>query len=801
MKAYAGLLAGLALLAMLGPGCSSERNTVVAVGYHNLTAHYNGYYYALEEITKIENSIIAGQVDDYNRILRLFPALDSTMAKTYAKEAEEAVKMASLVIQHHQNSKWVDDAYILVGRARLYTVDWGNAVQTFKYVNGKSKDADARHRAVINLIRTFIEHAEYNNALAAMDFLSKEEKMSNENRKDLFLQKAYYYQVLEDYDNMIRNLTEATPLLTRKDRRGRIYFIIGQVYQELGFESEAYNFYRRCLSTNPEYEVDFYARLYMAQVAEISRSRSIAAARKSFRKLLKDSKNKEFRDKIFYEMGTFELKQRNLDQAVANFNHAIREGNNKRIDGEAYLKLGEIYYDTLKDYELSQLYYDSAIGALPTDFENYAAIKHRQEVLSEFVQQLKTIQWQDSLLSMASLDSAALKAQIDSVFAEKKRIEEAAAKKKKRRAARVEIAATNTNVFDTGTETDEKGSWYFGNPSAVGLGENEFKRVWGNIPLEDNWRRSLRISSPTAATANPAATNTEVVANGETPEVQVDPAVAEYQRISQQIPRTEEQKKAALKKIEDAYFKLGDIYYFDLEEKDNAVTAYQKLLERFPGSEYEPEALYKLYLLLKDVNGSEADRYAAALKEKHPNSTFTKILLNPDYLQESSLTAEKQKTVYQSAYQQFQSKNYREAQRLLTEAESMGQTSFSPNIDLLKVLIIGETEDIGIYQEALNEFIAANPDAEVTDYAKKLLETSQQFQKSIDSSKEIKYLPVDNGVHSFVILYDKSENMVNATSRVLDDFNKNLLQELCAKDVEHHSYRRLPHHHGIGHPV
>ena len=27
---------------------------------------------------------------------------------------------------------------------------------------------------------------------------------------------------------------------------------------------------------------------------------------------------------------------------------SIREGTNKRIDGEAYLKLGEIYYDTLE---------------------------------------------------------------------------------------------------------------------------------------------------------------------------------------------------------------------------------------------------------------------------------------------------------------------------------------------------------------------------------------------------------------------------------------------------------------------
>ena len=55
-------------------------------------------------------------------------------------------------------------------------------------------------------------------------------------------------------------------------------------------------------------------------------------------------------------MGIFELKQKNLNEAIGNFNLSVRRGTNKKIDGEAYLKLGEIYYDTLRDYELSQAY-------------------------------------------------------------------------------------------------------------------------------------------------------------------------------------------------------------------------------------------------------------------------------------------------------------------------------------------------------------------------------------------------------------------------------------------------------------
>src|SRR5690606_41494012 len=115
----------------------------------------------------------------------------------------------------------------------------------------------------------------------------------------------------------------------------------------------------------------------------------------------------------------------------------------------------------------------------------------------------------------------------------------------------------------------------------------------------------------------------------------IDPAGAEFLRIDQQIPRTDEQRTAALKKIEDAYFRVGDIYYFDLLEKDNAEKTYLKLLERFPESEYAAEVLYKLYLIAKESDPDRARQLSDRLIAEHPYSTFARILANPDYLLES----------------------------------------------------------------------------------------------------------------------------------------------------------------------
>ena len=773
----------IALILCLG-ACSSEKNSWTSKAYHNTTAHYNGYYYARDEIRKIEQTLWSSLNDDYGKILRLYPKIDSSLASGYDKEVQEAIKMASLAIQRHPNSKWVDDAYIIVGKARLYSLDFGNAIQTLKFVNTKSEDPNARHQAIIQLVRTFTEHQEYNNGQAAIDFVEKE-KLNKANKKNLLLEKAYFYQEQVDYDYVVRNLTEVAPLLSKKDRPGRIYFIIGQVYQKLGFEAEAYNFYRKCLATNPEYEVDFYARLYLAQVTEISRSKSVNAALKSFRKLLKDSKNKEFKDKIYHEMGLFELKQKNLAAAITNFNKSIREGTNKRIDGESYLRLGEIYYDTLRNYELSQAYYDSAVAALPPDYEGFKAIKDRKEILDDFVKNLNTIKWQDSLLAMADLDSLGLRARIDSSLQAKKLLAELnAGKKKKRRSSRIEILSNTNNVFgaDENATSDESSTWYFGNPSAVALGQTEFNRIWGDIPLEDNWRRSLRSSSTAVASRN--VTGEDLAKPRQEEEVSAapaDPVEAEYMRISKQLPKTDEQKDEALQKIEDAYFNLGDIYYFKLLENENAVLSYNKLLERFPETKYEPEVLYKLYLIFKESDRSKSEDYALQLKTKYPNSTFAKILINPDYLKESSQAAEKQKSIYDTAYSYFAAGEYNAANETLLRAAALGTTSFTPNIELLKILIVGKTEDINKYQYLLDGFSSQNPESELGEYAKKLLGASREFQEKQEQTKGIQYIRSLEEPHYFILAYKQEENIGSTGSSVLENFNKNYFNDLNLK--------------------
>lgn len=754
----------------------AQKTTNSNNAYHNVTAHFNSNWYAHEEIKAIEATVTKSLDDDPNQILRLFPKLDTVLAKSFKKESEEAIKMASISIQRHPNSKWVDDSYIQVGLARMYSCDFQNAIQTFKYVNTKGKDPQDRYRALIHLIRTFNEQGEFEKAEEAADFVTKQ-KLSKANAKNLYLEKAYLYQVQGNYDKMVRNLTLADSLLTRADRKGRIYFLIGQVYQKLGFGAEAYNYYRKCLATTPEYEIDFYARLNMAQVARVDNPAAVKNIRSQFSKMLKDEKNKEFLDKIYFEMGEFEWKQKNLAVALEDYAKAAHAGTSKRVQGMSFLRLAEIHFDTLRKFAKAKAFYDTALTSLPPDYEGYQNIKKRQEILVDFVKYSEAITVNDSLLRMAKMDTALLHKQLDSIQVVQMAREAAQKKKIKQRQEEEESRSSSRNGQFFPTETNTTGDWYFGNPSAVAQGQQEFQRIWGNITLADNWRRSGK-SSAGQDDERPVA-NTETLTNERKPDkgkkepetLKERPKSSLFKELYAKLPRTEDAEKKAFAAIEEGYFKLGDLYYFKLNEKQNARGSYSTLLDRFPQSEYKPEALYKLYLIAKEIDPTSADRYAKAILSEFPNSTYAKILLNPDYLRETSITGEKQKIIYKEAYADFLQGQLIASSNKIDQAIAMGESGFLPQLDLLKVLITGKTEDITRYQFELGEFAKKHPQSPLNLYANQLLEASKQFQIKLERSKGIRFTRNFEQPHHFVVVHKRKDNLSAPLVLALEKLN------------------------------
>jgi len=744
--------------------------------YHNMTAHYNSFFIARERIKEVESRIHQKYEWNYNAILPIFPPFDTLTSKSLKTELEDCIEKASMAIQRHPESRWEDNAYILVGKARLYGSEFSDAIETFKFVNTNGDHKNERHTSLIQLLRTFTEAGETNNAIAVSDYLKKQE-MNRENLTDLYMNRAYFYQKREDYNNMVQNLVKAEELMTNSNDKARIDFIIGQVYQQLGFSSNAYNYYKQALRKSKTYELTFYTRLNMAQVTELTSNMNVKRIDKYFRKLIKDPKNKEFLDRVYFELGDFNLKQGDLLDAIAAYNLSISaKGKSQRQKGMAYHRLGMIYYDSMKNFELAKAYYDSTIQFLPKDEKDYKAIVKRHEVLDEFVQYLTIINKNDSLIALANMNSIELENVVEQYLAQLTGdFEKTNEKQKKSKNTSSSVSSSFYNEPALINLSDgNAGTWYFYNTSAVSQGQFEFKKKWGERTLEDNWRRKNKAVSTDGKATGISESNVAIAKESAADqEAKVFDADGEKNKFLSAIPKSEDQINQLLDEIEFAYYSLGNIYHFKLNESQNAINSFKNLLTRFPGSTYEPEVLYQLFLLTKLSDTTTAQFVRNQLIDTYPESLFTKLIDNPNYREESKAMNDLYRKIYEESYAIYKAGEYSKTLTLIDSAlYESDANDFTDNLMLLRAMTLGRIDGLYKYQFELNNFIQNFQESDLVPYAKKLVKASEDYQINLYTSSKAKYIQNFSTPHYFLLLYPTKQTISEIANSSVKDYIK-----------------------------
>ncbi|HHP7240500.1 MAG TPA: tetratricopeptide repeat protein [Cyclobacteriaceae bacterium] len=737
--------------------CAPQKNNPLSNAFHNTTAHFNAYFIANEKVNEITDKLFDDYDWNYDKVLPIYPELDSNFSRSVNAQIEDILEKTSLAIKLHPGSKWEDDSYILLGKARFYNVEYTDAIETFKYVNTKSNDDDARHEALVELMHTFLFYEEINNARAVSDFLKKE-KLNKDNLKNLYLNRAYFFQLLSDLDNTVQNLVLASPLINDREEANRINFTIAQIYQNQNKDSLAYRYYHKVLKKNPSFEISLYSKLNQAQVTKLSQLGDLKRTRKYFEKLLDDIKYEEFNDKIYYEMGKFEMKKGNKELALDHIRRSIKVStSNPRQKGYSYLYLAKYYYDSIKDYNLSKAYYDSTVSVLPTSDELYKQTRKKQEILVEFTKHINTITRNDSLLNLAKMDTERLNNFLDNYIAKKEQEErqKQIALQQEEEKQRQNRNTNNFNPFDTEDEisigSNQQGDdWYFYNQSALSSGRSEFVKIWGERKLEDNWRRSNKESSLEEEEEEEEETE---LAGEETVESSDSISFTiNKEDLLATIPFNEKDKKPLLDELEEAYYNAGNIYYFELKEVNNAIATFNTLINRFPETEYKAEVLYQLYLASLDLDSSEAVGYKKRLLTEFPTSLYAKLAENPNYWEDSYYANEKLKTYYEDAFELYELKNYDDALALINAGlKEYPNETFSDHLELLKIMITGKVENLYTYQYQLNNFIEKYSESDLKPYAEKLVNASEEYQINLVNSTPANYKRTINETHYFVI--------------------------------------------------
>ena len=675
--------------------------------------------------------------DNYNRVLEVYPFPPLGSAGSANASMEEVIKKASIPVQRHKNSKWVDDSYLLIGKARFYKEDWENAIQTFKYINTKFTDTDVKHNAVIWLLITYTRMGDVSNAKSVIAYLKKE-TLSKQNLREGALAFAWYYQKKKDYQKMLDYLSMAVELTPRSREKGRLAYALGQLNQKFGRDEDAASAYQTVLRCWPGFDLEFNARMNLSQVIAVSGEKELKKIRKRFLRMTRDLKYEDYLDKIYYVMGLFEIKQNDMKTGISHLKTSLRKGKpGSRQKPYTFLKLAELHYSPLRSYVWAKNYYDSTVLGLDTAEDNYKAIVKRQRVLGEFVKHYLTIQTEDSLQGLARLDSSSLRKLID---ARVKSAQEKADEEEKlaRRLARQQANAgadlmDNSALGNLGGgnagASSGSGEWYFSNPVAVANGRTDFKKKWGNRKLEDNWRRSNKQSEfsdsddqDTAAVKKdePAATAGGKGSKEQEEKKSSKPDPKQLQQgFMKNIPLSPEQLAESNRRLQEALFEIGKIYDQKLEEPELAIASLERDVKDFPQYEKIPEALYNLCLLYRRKPDNAAyERCKSRLTGQFPESVFAKLILNPNYLQENKQKNEIISELYRNAYDQYRAGMFIEASNGIAGIrKSYPKSDYEDKLAILSALITARTVDIPAYVRELKAFQADFPKSPLQEFA------------------------------------------------------------------------------------
>lgn len=739
------------MLGLGAAGCASDKN-LVSHAFNNVAARDNAYFLAREKLRAVEDKLYAGRVNDYNQTLPLFPTLDSASVKANRPDLNDIIKKASMPIQHRPGSDWTDDAYILVGWSRFYQMQFDDAALTFKYVNSTSKDANAKHEALIGLMRTFVAQGELESAKAVSDLLDKEEGRPADARQ-LFLTRADYYIRTDEPAKAIPQLEKAIPLIEYKNERSRTRYILAQLYQDAGENKKAYEQLDQILARNPPYELDFQAKLMMAQVSDLS-TKDRARLDKNFAGLLKDLNNKDYRDKIYYEMARLNYREKNYPEALKLLRQSVRATTTNRFQKSyAYLLAGRIYYENLQKYRLAAAYYDSTVQSMGKEAKGYAAIKERSDILKEFARQYTIIETQDSLQALARLAPDALTERLNTYaeaeLAARQREADRQAALAKAQARAADLASRTTSVsssfgsnlpggspapdvtaFDP-TATAAAGQWYFDNPATLGTARADFIRKWGDRQLQDNWRTNRQASSSPNTLANGGAPlsvtgNSTTAVNGERPDAAAaDPAAARNSLVAQyraSLPTTPAQLETSNKQVEAALYELGGIYKEQLREREKGFETYEKQVARYERGEHAPDAYYLLYLYYKDKpDAAKMAQYAAALQREFPKSIYAKLIADPLYREHELALHNAVASRVDSAFTMYKNQEFRKATAVLARTEKQyPKSDLTDRVAYLKTLLVVRTQPPLTARASVEKFYKDYPDSPLVPQAQAL---------------------------------------------------------------------------------
>ena len=672
--------------------CSSTKKGLINREFHTLTTKYNVLFNGKEAFSIGEEILSEAFEDNFYELLPIEPinlrgeSIDETTIVPGFDRAEEkavkAIQKHSIKINEVQYNRQIDEAYLLLGKARYFDRRFFPALEAFNFLLETGANQS-------NYVEGKVWREKTNIRL-------RNEELAIENLRPLaraLLPKNKFYPIanatlaeafinLKQMDSATFYIKRAATEEPKRKNKARYLFITGQLFESLEKKDSADWAYKEILDLKRRAPRKF---IVQAKIKQSMTDRSVAFEDRisDLQKMLNNYENQAFEHVINRALAKLYLEKQEDSLALLYYDRSLESPS---LD--SYTRIAN--YEDLADFHFekgayltSGGYLDNLLRLFDEGSVAYKKMKRKRDNLGEVISYEETVQLTDSILNLISMTNTEQLAYFEN-YLNKKQEQEAQKTQEEKEEKRFQLLSRS------------KTSFYFYNPNQTLQGRQNYLANWGNRPNVDNWRRATAILNleTESKTGEESATTVAIIIQ-ETPESFVA-----------SLPKTNEQRDSLALLNQKAYLQLGMIYKEKFNDFSLAHERLEKVLNLDAPEEIVVQALYHLYRMDEKENPSQAQKYKNQLVSNHPETPFAQLLSDPENYDLSGIVTPE--TLYAKAFSLFEQQKFIETLKeieLLTVLASGSQ--IEPKINLLKAHTLGRLNGISVWKEALNE-VATN---------------------------------------------------------------------------------------------
>lgn len=691
--------------------CSSQKDSATSRSMQNLTARYNYIYNSNVLLTNHQLELAETHVDNYDQILPVYlgPEIDNTQpdVSLNLKSMDDIIKKSQTIILEKSYSNYLDEAYLLLGKANFFNGNYFNAAEYFDYTTKAYKKITYSYLEALNWkARSLMQLRRISEANQVLDTLEALIP-SIKSRKRLagpFATLAQMCIYLKNDTAAISYIKDAIKAESQNQNKIRWTYILAQLYEsQKNYKDAAIN-YRKVERSNAPFEMYFNANLSQIKLKLLIGDIKLNN-QKELLSLLKDDKNLDYNDQIYFQVAESHLLKEEYEEALKFYLLSINKStSNEHQKGLSYLRIADLNFKHFRNYIKAKSYYDSTVNTLPKNYPGYDLIIKKSQNLKYLTNRLEIITLQDTLQYIAKQPEADRNGLIEALA---NPIVQETAQANNNNASGFNYSGTYGAT--PANRTVPQNSFYFSNATAISIGFNDFKKKWGSRKLENNWRQSVRSSSQetTQEIVNNIGTS---VSDPDEPTSLVKDKSTLIKQYTDELPVNQDLLSRSNQKIIDAYYEIASFYLQELQDPKEAEETYLKLLKRFPSNNHLPATYYSLFLINKGTNQTVSNQYKTKVLTEFPNSQYAKTIIDPSFSAKQSELETVTNKQYNQVFEHYLKKQFNEVIRQVDVNNNTGQNMLSPQFAYLKAIAIGRTNHVDLLITALDTIVMQFPE-------------------------------------------------------------------------------------------